>query len=95
MSKGGSIAPIWSPIEQLLVTLEFSREDQDYIGSGVTAATVAPRSDKLRTEKLMATYKPYRVLQIDLSYKYERRASDEAIFEYNDKLATLKFQLIF
>jgi len=95
VSRGGTIAPVWSPVEQVNASFEFSLENQAYIASGVTAATVAPRNDKLRTERLLVVYKPRRVFEVDLSYKFEQRESDEALFEYKDKLASVTFKLIF
>ena len=95
VSRGGTIAPIWSPIEALEVSLAFSYESQSFISAGTTPASVAARSDRLRTDQVLVTYKPYRVLQLDLSYKYEARTSDQMIYEYKDKLASLAFRLIF
>lgn len=95
ISRRGAIAPIWSPVEQLNVSLEYARETQQYIASGVTAATVAPRTDRLTTEKFLLVYKPRRILEIDLAYKFEQRDSDEPIFAYKDKLASAEFRLNF
>lgn len=95
VSTGATIAPVWSPIERLKVSIEISHENQNFIGSNITIGSLPQRHDAVTTEQIVAAYKPRRRVQIDLSYHVEQRKSDLAIAQYKDDVASMRVRWSF
>lgn len=95
VSTGATIAPVWSPIEQLKVSLEVSHENQNFIGANVTIGSLPQRRDSVSTEQIVAAYSPRRRLQIDLSYRVEQRKSDLPLVQYKDDVASVRVRWSF
>ncbi len=95
ISKGGSIAPTWSPREKLSFVMELSLEDQTYLTSTLDPFFTAGRRDKVKAGQIRAIYQPRRHWRIDLSYRHENRDSNRALLEYRDNLASLGARFTF
>jgi putative beta-barrel porin BBP2 len=87
VSKGVSLAPAWTIVDTLTLSLGVSRENHDYIGSSPSTITFVSRRDKLTTEEARLVYTPRDSLTFKLSYHFEKRESNQARFQYNDGVA--------
>ncbi len=95
ISRGGSIAPTWSPREKLSFVMELSMEDQTYLTSTVDPSFTEGRRDKVKAGQIRAIYTPRRPWRIDLSYRHEDRESNRALLAYRDNLASLAVRFTF
>jgi opacity protein-like surface antigen len=88
VSKGVSLMPTWIASQTLKLSLTISRENHDYIGSSPSAITFVSRRDKLTSAQGGLIYAPMDSLIFNLTCRYDKRASDQAKFQFNDTLAT-------
>jgi hypothetical protein len=95
ISRGTSISPVWSPLERLVVTVEFSFENQNFIGSNLLVDSLPRRRDSLTFTRAGVAYKIRRRVEIDVGYKYEKRTSDIDYVRYKDNLASVSVQYTF
>jgi hypothetical protein len=93
VSKGVSIAPVWTASEKINFTLSVSREYHDYLGAnpvglnplGVTAAVPSQaRRDNVTGESLIMAYTPTQVITLTVTVGHEVRDSNDALFQYTD-----------
>ena len=89
VSTGASIAPQWTLTEQVSMSLGTSWEKHDYIGSSPSALTLLSRHDKLISEQARVAYKPIPTLAVELTYRFDRRDSNRAEFNFDDMLAAV------
>jgi hypothetical protein len=82
VSTGGSIGPTIQATEKLAFEFLGGIEQQKYIGSGNTTATVDSAEAGL-------TYKPWAALTINVTFRYENRHSNETFFQFDDNLASV------
>jgi hypothetical protein len=95
VSRGVSIGPVWSPLERLVVTLEWARENQDYVGDDLVIGSLPQRRDILTIAKLAVEYKIRRRVEIDAAYHYENRQSDVGSVQYKDNLGSISVRYSF
>jgi hypothetical protein len=95
VAKGGSIEPVWNPTVKLIVALDLSYEEQEYLGSTVNFALLERRRDRVNSQQLTVTYTPLQILQIDLVLRVEQRDSDRPLLRYDDKAATVAVRWIY
>jgi hypothetical protein len=88
VSKGVSLKPTWIATQTLKLSLTISRENHDYIGSSPSAITFVTRRDRLTSAQGGVIYAPWDFLLFNLTCRYDKRASDQAQFQFNDTLAT-------
>jgi len=88
VSKGVSLTPTWIATQTLKLSLTVSRENHDYIGSSPSTVTLNLRSDKLTSAQGGLIYAPKDTLLFNLTGRYDKRNSNQALFQYNDTLAT-------
>jgi hypothetical protein len=88
VSNGVSLTPTWIAAQTLKLSLTISRENHDYIGSSPSAITFVSRRDKLTSGQGGLIYAPKDSLIFNLTCRYDKRASDQAQFQFNDTLAT-------
>jgi Putative beta-barrel porin 2 len=97
VSNGGTLEPGWKPTPALLLSLAFSYEHHDYLGSSPSALTYDSRRDTVLTQQARLTYNPAPFFTATLTYQYARRDSNRAVLEFDDTMATanvtFKFQL--
>jgi hypothetical protein len=97
VANGGSIEPEWKATPALTLSLAFSYESHDYIGSSPSALTYASRRDIVTTQEARLTYNPMPFLTATLTYQYARRDSSRAALEFDDSVlaanVTFKCQL--
>jgi exopolysaccharide biosynthesis operon protein EpsL len=95
ISTGASLSPTWVASEKISLSLTASLIRQNYIPSSPTVVTLGTRNDRVSDEQMTVIYTPTRNLMFNLSYRNEQRSSNQAIFEYNDRLATAAVTLKF
>jgi exopolysaccharide biosynthesis operon protein EpsL len=88
VSTGASISSVWVASEKLTFSLAVSSIDQKYISSSPTVVTLGSRHDKVNAQQASIIYTPTRALTVNLSFRNERRDSNQAQVAYDDKLAT-------
>jgi exopolysaccharide biosynthesis operon protein EpsL len=89
VSNGESISPIWSASEKISLSLLFSSEKQDYLGTAPGITVVGPRHDKLFAEQANVGYTPLRFVTINFALRREQRSSNQGQFSYDDTLVTI------
>jgi hypothetical protein len=87
VSTGGSIAAVWAASDTLALSLGITRENHDYINSSPSAVTFASRYDRLTTGQGRLVYSPTAYLNFKLTFRYDKRESNQAQFQYNDGVA--------
>jgi hypothetical protein len=88
ISKGASLTPTWIATQTLKLSLTVSRENHDYIGSSPSTITLQSRSDQLTSVLGALIYAPKDTLLFNLTARYDKRNSNQAIFQYDDTRAT-------
>jgi hypothetical protein len=88
VSKGVSLTPTWIATQTLKLSLTVSRENHDYIGASPSTITLDSRSDKLTSAKVGLIYAPKDTLLFNVTGRYDKRDSNQALFQYNEALAT-------
>ena len=94
-SRGTRLTVAWLPGARETLAFEVSDERHDYEGFDPASFTQVPRRDSLRSAQTTFTWQPYGRLAIDLAYAFERRDSNRALFNYDDRLLSVTFRLIF
>jgi exopolysaccharide biosynthesis operon protein EpsL len=89
VSNGISVSPVWNASEKINLSVLFSSEKQDYLGSAPGVTVVGPRHDKVFAEQANVGYTPVRHFIVNFSIRREQRSSNQGQFEYNDTLATI------
>ncbi len=88
VSKGASLTPTWIATQTLKLSLSISRENHDYIGSSPSAIAFVSRRDKLTSGQVGLIYAPKDSVLFKLTCRYDKRDSTQALFQFNDTLAT-------
>ena len=88
VSNGVSLAPKWSPVQSVTMSLIFSHEKHDYISSSPSDLTFAERRDKLNSAQAKLSYSPRDSLTFNLTGRYDKRSSNQPKFPFDDTLAT-------
>ncbi len=89
VSNGFSVSPIWNASEKINLSVLFSSEKQDYLGSASGVTVAGARHDKIFAEQANVGYTPVRHFTFNFSIRREQRSSNQGQFEYNDTLATI------
>jgi exopolysaccharide biosynthesis operon protein EpsL len=89
VSNGASVSPIWFATEKISLSLLFSSEKQDYIGTAPGITVAGPRHDKVFAEQANLAYTPLRYVNLNFSIRREQRSSNVGQFAYNDTLASI------
>jgi len=89
VSNGVSVSPVWNASEKINLSVLFSSEKQDYLGSAPGVTVAGPRHDKLFAEQANVGYTPVRHFTVNFSIRREQRSSNQGQFEYDDTLATI------
>lgn len=94
-ARGTRLTCAWLPTNKISVSFDISRENHDYTGFDPTAFTQPPRRDKLWNRQAALSYTPVQMLELDLTYRVERRDTNRAFYAYDDRSITLGLSLIF
>lgn len=89
VSNGVSVSPVWNASEKINLSVLFSSEKQDYLGSAPGVTVAGARRDKIFAEQANVGYTPVRHFTVNFSIRREQRSSNQGQFEYNDTLATI------
>jgi exopolysaccharide biosynthesis operon protein EpsL len=89
VSNGVSVSPIWNASEKINLSVLFSTEKQEYLGSAPGLTVAGPRHDRVSAEQANLGYTPMRYFTVNISIRREQRSSNQGQFEYNDTLATI------
>jgi exopolysaccharide biosynthesis operon protein EpsL len=89
VSNGVSVSPVWNASEKINLSVLFSSEKQDYLGSAPGVTVAGARHDKLFAEQANVGYTPVRHFTVNFSIRREQRSSNQGQFEYSDTLATI------
>jgi exopolysaccharide biosynthesis operon protein EpsL len=95
VAKGLSLSPLWNPTAKISVSMELSREEQDYLGSSVNFAVLEPRNDRVTAEQLNISYTPLQQLELVLTTRFEQRDSDRPLLQYDDTLVGFEMRLVY
>lgn len=100
VDQGQSITASWSATAAITASAVFSWDDQAYLPGATqvaagTGETYTEREDHVHDQRIAITYIPRDWLEVDLSYRWEQRHSNEALYAYDDRLvvAGIKFTL--
>jgi exopolysaccharide biosynthesis operon protein EpsL len=93
VDTGGSLAPVWAPTEKLHLSFTLSWDDEIFIPSSLNALDLALRHDKVSSQTASVVYNPIRAFSFNLSYRHERRESNDPFFQYIDKTAAVGFTI--
>lgn len=96
VTRAISVLPSWQPTPKTLLQLGLERLALDYRGDPVAILSgIEKREDRLRLWSFSAGYSPITNLQLSLSLRRERRASNYAGMPYRANGATLSAQFDF
>jgi glycosyltransferase involved in cell wall biosynthesis len=96
VSKAESVSPTWKPSEKITVSLTYSHEEQDFIGTNQFVATLANRRDLINAGQLNLLYSLLgsttgRGLTFNFSVRREHRNSNQASLSYDDSIGKAGF----
>ena len=95
-SRGTRLTVAWLPGARETFAFEVSDEHHDYAAfDPASFAQAVSRRDSLRSAQTTFTWQPNERLAIDLACAFERRASNRALYDYDDRLVTAALRLIF
>jgi hypothetical protein len=95
-SRGTRLTVSWLPGARETFAFEVSDERHDYAAfDPASFAPGAPRRDSLRSAQTTFTWQPSERLAVDLAYAFERRESNRALYDYDDRVASATLRLIF
>jgi putative beta-barrel porin BBP2 len=94
-SRGTRLTVAWLPGPRETFAFEVSSEHHDYEGFDLAAFAQPARRDSLRSAQTSFTWQPSARLAIDLAYAFERRNSNRALFDYDDRLLSATLRLVF
>lgn len=95
-STGTRLTVAWLPGARETFAFEVSDERHDYEGFDPASFTSgAARRDSLRSAQTSFTWQPSDRLALDLAYAFERRDSNRALYDYDDRLLSVTLRLIF
>ena len=89
VDKGVSLTPEWIASEKVTVSLAFSHDTQNYVGSNPVGPlpvdfTGVARHDTLTSETGSLVYTPIRAITLSFSVSHTNRNSNISQFQYND-----------
>jgi hypothetical protein len=96
VSEASRVIARWSPTAKLGVELQYSHEDQRFIGPNpLSAALPFPQHSLIRYEQIDLTWSIARSLQAVLYYRHAARDSNLSVFAYDDSLVSASLQARF
>ena len=87
VSQGASLGPSWRPIRPLTLSLAWTWQEQQYIGSNPLLIESSSRADEVSFAQARLVYTPIESLRLELSYRADRRDSNRDRFEYEAQVA--------
>ncbi len=95
LAKGVSLTPVWNPSEKIKLSLALANDNQNFIGLDSSVLTFAARTDKVRSQQLNLQYQATTALVLEASYRDEQRRSNQALFQFDDRLAKIGLTFTF
>jgi len=95
VSRGRSVTCAWTPTNRVSVSFEVSSEDQDYLGTSSVVVFGPRRTDRIKAGETTLSYMSMRHWSFEVSYRLERRDSNQTLFNYDDELLRAGFGLQF
>jgi exopolysaccharide biosynthesis operon protein EpsL len=94
-STGVSVSPVWIASEKISLSLLISWQDQNFIGSSPAQTNQTARRDTVSAQQASLVYTPTRALTFDVSYRHEKRGSNQPLRAYTDELASAGVKFAF
>lgn len=93
VSQAARAAASWAPTGKLTLMLEYTREDQHFIGPGPTVISLRlPEHNILYSRQANLAWAIARPMQLVLSYRYVTRSSNAPVLAFNDSLLSLSLR---
>jgi hypothetical protein len=83
-----SVAPTWRVTEKISAHMRLQRAKSEYRGR-IVPATGPAHSDSTDSAEIGVDWSPMRKLSVKISLQQQRRSSNDALFEYDDKIAKI------
>jgi hypothetical protein len=94
-ARGTRLSLAWLPTSKITLSFDASRESHDYTGFDVAALGTPSRGDRLASWQAALRYTPVQMLAVDVNYRSERRNTNRALYEYDDRVISAGLTLIF
>ena len=94
-ARGTKLALAWLPTSTLTLSLETSRETNDYSGFDPLAFAEPARRDRLQTRQLTLGYAPAQRWTIELTYRLEKRDTNRIFYQYDDHCVSAALSWVF
>jgi exopolysaccharide biosynthesis operon protein EpsL len=95
VSRGESVAPVWTVSEKVSLSLTLSSVDDKFAGSSLFSRALVPRHDTINAGLASIVYTPTQALSFTGSYQHEKRNSNQIPFTYDDNLSNLNIAFKF
>jgi hypothetical protein len=96
VSEVARIVGRWAPTPKLICELEYSRENQHFIGPGPPEISLTlPEHNILHTAQFNLAYSIFRPLQVVLSYRYINRDSNAPVLAFDDDFVSVSVRARF
>lgn len=96
VSQAARAAARWAPTGKLTCELEYSREDQQFIGPGPTVISLTlPEHNIIYTRQLNVAWSIVRSVQLVLSYRYVTRSSNAPVLAFDDSFVSASLRARF
>ena len=87
VSEGVRAVGMWAPTAKLTCEVEFSREDQRYIGPNPTVISLSlPEHNLIHARQFNLAWSIFRPVQVVVSYRFVTRDSNASVFIFDDSL---------
>lgn len=92
-ARAWSIVPVWQITAKTVLRGRFSRESRDYLGAPL--AVLAGREDTLSLSQVAVDWMPLRTVTLSTYVQYDRRDSNQAIYDFKAEMAGISAKLAF
>jgi hypothetical protein len=96
VSRGVRVTAAWAPTAKLSAEVQFSREDQHFIGPNPTVVSlIYPSHNLINSRQLDLAWSVSRPVQVVLSYRFLTRDSNVPVFLYDDTIVSANLRARF
>ena len=90
-----SFAPTLQVTGKIAVRMRLSHDNSAYRGEGIVPANSPGRKDSVNNAEIAVDWSPRRNLSVTTSLQHQRRSSNNALFEYDDKMGNISASWLF
>jgi hypothetical protein len=96
VSQAARVVARWAPTGKVTCELEYSRDDQHFIGPGPTVISLTlPEHNIVYTRQLNLAWSMIRPVQLVLSYRYLTRSSNAPVLAFDDSFVSASLRARF